>query len=174
MSRYGRSNSTFQKVMFFLGVIMALFWSVGRIVGCVTYDIDVGSRLKRASDANTVELAQQELDAAIKGIKERRLTSGYTSVLYNTPDEDLGFWYKNIKSASDELKQLPPESSQLEKTNVLMKLRETLLDSGEKGMSVTAPSGVSIYPNNVLYGALGTFGWLFFVVFGVWWFARET
>lgn len=173
MSRYKRKESTTQKVLFFMGLVMALVWTTGRVVGCVTYDIEVGDRLKRASDANSIELATQELDAALRGIKSRRLTTGYTSILYRTPDEDLSFWYRNIVSAQQELVQLPKDSTPLEKTNVLMKLRETLLDSGESGPHVTAPSGISIYPNNTLYSVLGTIGWVFFFVFGFWWFHRE-
>lgn len=166
-------HSPFQAIMFFLGAIMALFWSVGRIHGCVVYNIDVEDRLKRASDANTVEIAEQELDAALQGIDKHNLETGYTSILYRTPDEDLGFWYKNIVSAKKELAELPTESSPLEKTNVLMKLRETLLDNVSGGMQVTAPDGISIHPYNTFYGVLGTLGWLFMLVFGYWWFNRE-
>ena len=35
-----------------------------------------------------------------------------------------------------------------------MKLRETLLDNGEKGDKLTVPSGLSRYPNNGMWGIL--------------------
>ena len=51
----------------------------------------------------------------------------------------------------DELENLPEDATSLEKTNVLMKLRETLTDETESGVSVTIPNGISIYPRNVAY-----------------------
>ncbi|MSR85432.1 hypothetical protein EXS71_03310 [Candidatus Uhrbacteria bacterium] len=39
----------------------------------------------------------------------------------------------------------------MEKTNLLMKLRQTLLDHKQSGEEVTEPSGMSIFPYNVLY-----------------------
>jgi hypothetical protein len=41
-------------------------------------------------------------------------------------------------------------TSSVSKTNLLMKLRETLLDNKE----VTVPTGLARYPNNTLFGVL--------------------
>lgn len=53
---------------------------------------------------------------------------------------------------------MAPNATQLERSNLLMKLRETLLDQGENGkIVVTFPEGISIYPNNIamfLFGCL--------------------
>jgi hypothetical protein len=46
-----------------------------------------------------------------------------------------------------QLHSINPNSSQLEKTNVLMKLRETILDNHY----VTSPDDISIFPNNLAY-----------------------
>ena len=35
-----------------------------------------------------------------------------------------------------------------------MKLRETLLDQGDKSESVTVPTGISRFPHNMLLGSL--------------------
>jgi hypothetical protein len=118
----------------------------------VKFKIGCEGRLKRAADANTVQTAAIELDAALAYMEEHKLTSGYTSVLWQSPDDDIGFWYKNLKEARVELDKVTEESSQLEKSNVLMKLRETILDSKEKGTVVTAPPGVSRYPSNAMMG----------------------
>ncbi len=59
---------------------------------------------------------------------------------------------RNLKASVEELKTLNSTSA-LEKTNVLMKLRETLLDSGEK-TKVTVPPGLVVYPNNTLWAIL--------------------
>ncbi|MEO9021255.1 MAG: hypothetical protein ABI237_15920 [Ginsengibacter sp.] len=121
--------------------------------------------LKRAADANTVETAKEQLQKSLQYLETNNLTKGYTSVFYKTPDEDIEFWYKNLKASENELSRVDSTASILEKTNLLMKLRETLMDSGEKNDRVTVPEGLSRYPNN---GMWGTLIWLaIFILFGV-------
>lgn len=110
--------------------------------------------LKRAADANTVETAKEQLDKAITYLEAKNLTSGYTSVLWKTPDEDIEFWYNNLKAAQNELAKIDDTVSSLERTNILMKLKETLTDTGETGDELTVPEGLSRYPNNLLFGIL--------------------
>jgi hypothetical protein len=142
-----------------------------RCVSYIHYSQDCGGYLKRAGDANTVELAEKELTRAVNYVEANKLTSGYTSVVYRTPDEDMEFWYNNLKASQKELRELSPEATQLEKTNVLMKLRETLLDDGQM---VTAPDGVSVYPANAALGVLGILSTLMLLVFGFVWLAKES
>jgi hypothetical protein len=123
--------------------------------------------LKRAADANTVETAQEQLQRAIYYLEENNITSGYTSVLWKTPDEDIHFWYKNLKQSEAELSKVDSTTSALEKTNLLMKLRETLLDNGKKGDNLTYPDGLSRYPNNSMWGVLLTFALISVLVFVV-------
>ena len=73
------------------------------------------------------------------------------------PKNDVGFWYRNMKNAYQELDNLPDDSSALEKANVLMKVRESLVDQGESSVMVTLPQDLSIFPNNVLYFWVGAF-----------------
>ncbi|MEZ4911499.1 MAG: hypothetical protein R2774_11650 [Saprospiraceae bacterium] len=113
---------------------------------------NVTGYLKRAADANTIKLANEELTKAINYLESKNLTSGYTSILWKTPDEDIDFWYRNLKASQSELQNLKSESA-LEKTNVLIKLRETLLDSGQK-TKVTVPAGLAVFPNNKLWAFL--------------------
>lgn len=123
-----------------------------RISKNVQFKQNVKGYLKRAADANTIPLAQGELTKALDYLEANNMTSGYTSILWKTPDEDIDFWYRNLKASQEELQNLESDSA-LEKTNVLMKLRETLLDTGEK-TSVTVPDGLAVYPNNKLWGLL--------------------
>jgi hypothetical protein len=149
----------------FIGIILLLpllIFGTVRVVNGILFDKDCEGYLKRAADANSVDQAKEQLKVALNYMEGHGLTKGFTSVLYNTPDEDLGFWYKNIKSAKIELDKVTDETTSLEKSNVLMKLRETLLDEGEEGSSVTVPTGISIYPNNIVYFWLGL---LSFVIF---------
>lgn len=110
---------------------------------------EVTGYLKRATDASTIELALNDLQTAIKYLENNNLTTGFTSILYESPDEDVAFWYNNLKASEAELEKAK-NSSSLEKTNVLLKLKESLLDDGKKSSSVTYPAGISIYPNNKL------------------------
>ena len=110
--------------------------------------------LEQAADANTVELALDRLDKALNHIEKNQWTSGYTSILWKTEDENIGFWYANLVASRQELVSALG-SSQLEKTNVLMKLRETLTeDDGDNGTSITYPSGLWKYPHNALYAII--------------------
>ena len=100
-------------------------------------------------------MAQAELQIAIDYIQAEDLDTGYTSIFYTTPDEDMGYWATNLKQANNELKEMisADTSSNLEKSNMLIKLRETLLDhkGGDSGDTVTVPGGISRYPNNATY-----------------------
>lgn len=131
-------------------MIPFVLWMIVRIVAGVSFDIDCGGHIKRAADANTVELAAQELRTVIVYCDEHRLTSGVVSIILKQPKNDVGFWYTNLKASLTELEKVTSTTSQLEKTNILIKLRETLLDHSQT-VSITAPDSITIYPNNVMY-----------------------
>jgi hypothetical protein len=120
-----------------------------RISKNIEFKQNVSGYLKRAADANTIALANQELTKVIDYLEANNITEGYTSIFYETPNEDISFWYQNLKASQLELTNLQSESA-LEKTNVLMKLRETLVDNGEK-TRVTIPPGLAVYPNNTMW-----------------------
>lgn len=144
-----------KKTLSFLLIICSVAIFGARISKKIAFKQNVKGYLKRAADANTVELANEELTKVIDYLEANDITSGYTSVLWQTPDEDIDFWYRNLKASQKELQHLGTTST-LEKTNVLIKLRETLLDVGEK-TKVTVPEGLSVYPNNKLWAGLTTF-----------------
>lgn len=150
--------------------LVFLAWAGARIIKDIHFEQDCSGYLKRAADANTVELAEKNLKIAVEYLERNAMTSGYTSLIYRTPDEDLGFWYQNLNSSLEELRAVKPEATQLERTNVLMKLRETLLDNGKEGTKTTYPSGIGIFPSNTAYALWGCISsiiaamfWLFFV-----------
>ncbi|OGI17115.1 MAG: hypothetical protein A3J63_03065 [Candidatus Moranbacteria bacterium RIFCSPHIGHO2_02_FULL_40_12b] len=140
-----------------IGVLLVLIfvaWVVARIVIGIQFNQNCGGYLKRAADANTVELAKKQLEIALMYIEQKQLTSGYTSIIYRTPSEEVGFWYENLKSSLNELSTLKPDATPLEKSNMLIKLRETLLDEGQS-TTVTIPAGISVYPYNTAMAILG-------------------
>jgi len=139
-----------------------------QIISSIRMTQDCTGHLKRAADSNTIELAQKELKTALQYLENKELTTGYTSVIYRTPDEDIGFWYDNLKASLDELDQIiaKKEVTQLEKSNILMKLRETLIDHEDSGTHVTKPKGVAWYPHNALLGILNLIGALALLISG--------
>lgn len=143
-------------------------WCVARYMASYRFEVACSGHLKRAADANTVELAKEELDIAVAYLEERKLTEGNTAIILPTPAYDIGFFYKNLKASLGELEAVKPDATQLEKSNVLIKLRETLLDHGE-GIYITLPPRISIYPYHVLQfwfswvaGIVGAIGWIVF------------
>ena len=131
----------------------------------VQFNQQCAGYLKQAADANTVELALERVNMALDYIESHGLTSGYTSVLYRTEDENIEYWYKNIKACQSEL-EANKNASSLEKSNVLMKVRESLTDNGEEGTELTIPAGISRYPDNLMWGILRIISLiLFFLAF---------
>ena len=128
-------------------------------VKSVQFDQQCAGYIKQAADANTVELALERLNIAIEYVEEHDLTEGYTSVMWRTEDENIGFWYENLKACQHELQE-GINGTPLEKTNLLLKIRESLVDNHGGGITLTIPDGISRYPNNLLYGLLG---WLSFL-----------
>lgn len=125
-----------------------------RKVNEIQFNRNCEGYLKRAADANTIELAQVELGKAVKYLEDNSLTEGFTSVLYRTPDEDVGFWYTNLKSALTELQTMSQDASDLEKSNMLLKLRESLMDNNV----ITMPKGMAVYPYNFIFGLFEIMG----------------
>ena len=157
-------KKVFVIILFLIGLIVPTVL----IVKSIKFDQQCGGYLKQAADANTPELALERINMAIDYIEANQLTSGYTSLIWKTEDENIGFWYQNILACRDEL-QSCLESSQLEKTNVLMKVRESLTDNSDGSVKLTVPDGISKYPNNWLWAILLTLSMLVLII-GVCWF----
>lgn len=141
----------FSLVMAIIFTLTFLAWGTVRIVDAVQFNMGCKQYLKRAADANSVEMAKDQLKTAIDYAESEGLTEGIVSIILKQPKNDIGFWYDNMKKSYEELEKVDENTSQLERTNILMKLRESLTDSSEDGTVVTIPDGISIYPNNVAF-----------------------
>ena len=119
-------------------------WATLRIVKGISFDINCHAYIHRAAGATDIETAKVELTKAIEYIEENNLTEGTVSIFLKNPKNDVGFWYDTLKCAYKELDTFSEDTTQLEKTNYLMRMRESFLEIG-------LPHGISIYPNNVLY-----------------------
>ena len=149
-----------------LAVIVSALWlaaMVWFICLRVEFNQNCTGYLKQAADANTIELAIDRLDKAIDYVELQDWTDGYTSVLWKTEDENIGFWYKNLKASRVELEKALC-SSQMEQTNVLMKLRETLTDNNENGTYITYPDGLWKYPHNMEFAVFACIIHILFIV----------
>jgi hypothetical protein len=107
-------------------------------------------------------LAQEKLGEAIKWMEANGFTEGSSHVWIKTPPCDIGFFYKNLISAKEDLDKFPAPPSEanaeaqsnydLAESNQLMKLRETLVDEGgDSGPEVTCPPNMAIYPSQMLW-----------------------
>lgn len=127
------------------GLICILF-IVMRGIFAIQFSQNCGGYLKQAARSTSIE----RLEIGVKYIELHNLTSGYTSIFYKTQDEDLGFWYNNLKKSLDELKNTKV-SSTLEQSNLLIKFRETIITHTGEGESLICPDGVSVYPRNTFW-----------------------
>lgn len=161
-----------KKVFIILCIICA-------IIPCIVYGVAIAKSINMsgncigyfsmAADANSVEIAEKHLTTSIEYLEENNLTEGNTKIFVYKPTKDLGLWYENLKSAQVQLQELNAreELTELEESNALMKLRETLLDSEGH---VTHPSMISFYPNHVSWFwslILIWILWIGSIVFGI-------
>lgn len=145
--------------------IMPCFpWGYSIIKGC-QFSADCTDYLRLAGDANNVDVAEKHLSTAIEYIENNDLTSGYTKIIRYYPSNDFGLWYENLKTAQTQLQEMQDrEYTELEESNMLMKLRETLLnDAG----SVTHPEGASMKENYTLMFWLNLLLWVPCLLIGI-------
>ena len=131
-------------------------WTTHGIRGLL-FSLRCEQYLKRSADSNIVKLAKDNLDIAITYLEERELTNGVVGIFLKQPGNDIGFFYTNLKACQTELENIKEDATQLEKSNILMKLRETILDSSQNGVSVTHPCEMYVYPYQRMYFYLGCF-----------------
>jgi hypothetical protein len=148
---FKRSERRKKAVMILTLVLLSLSVFVIIMIKSINLKTNCTGYLKRAADAGSVEIALKELTTAINYLEAHHMTSGYTSIVWNTPDEDVAFWYANLKASQSELIKASGQANALEQSNVLIKLRETLIDHGKEGEELTVPDGLSRHPNNLFW-----------------------
>lgn len=150
-------------------IIVCLAAIGGYLVNKIELEQNCVGYLKRASNSNSVERAQAEMHKAVTYLQQQNLTTGYTSVWYKTPDEDIAFWFNNLAEQDAALFLIDSTSSELERSNVLMKLRETLVDAGHNGEEdIIVPKGLKYYPNNFMWGLINIIAIGGILVFWIW------
>ena len=128
---------------------LSLFmWAGVRMAKDIQLNHNCIQYIEKAATSNTVEIAKENLSKVITYAEEHNLTEGTVSIFYKQPMNDIGYWYKQITAIYNELDKLSEDSTPLERSNVLMKLNESLTD--KEGFAIL-PDGLSIYPDNVAY-----------------------
>ena len=164
-----------KKVVSVLATITTIAWvaaTIWFIYLRIEFNQNCKGYLKQAANANTIELAIDRLDKAIEYVELQDWTDGYTSILWKTEDENVGFWYKNIKASRIELEKAL-DATQMEQTNVLMKLRETLTENSAYGTYSTHPVGLWKYPYNMEFALFSWFINLLLIAVWVYWLGQD-
>ena len=163
---------TFGCILISLGLLASGVWLGSRIRYSIKFNQQCSGHLKLAADANSIALAEQELGKAVSFLEKKKMTAGYTTLFsfLRIPRDDVGFWYQNLKGSLENLRQAEG-ATQLEQTNVLMKLRETLIDHTSSGDTITQPGGIVVFPNNIEWAWWGGISALFILMGGlvIWW-----
>lgn len=135
-----------------VAVISLVIWGPYLGISRWQFNKNCGDYLKLAGDAPTVERADDFLGKAMAYLEKTNMISGNSSIIFKKPTNDVGIWYAQIKAAKETTEKIIARGegvSQLEKDNALMKIRETVLDQGEKGTVITTPDWISLFPNQL-------------------------
>ncbi len=145
--------------------IVPFFSWIPSIINGIQFSANCGDYLELSADANSIEIAEKQLTKAIDYLEENNLTNGYTKIFVYYPKNDIGMWYDNLKSAQTQLRDMlvQEEITELEESNMLMKLRETILDNDG---FLTTPLGISLHPNFTIMFWLNVTLWVLWVLGG--------
>lgn len=130
-------------VLFFIPLIT---WLGYRIGSEIVFDTHCKDHLKQAAYAKTVEDAKKELNLAINYLEKNQLIKGYTSVMYQSPDENIENWYMGLKMLYFITKNTPEKKENLAQLD----LKRRLLYLKSYDDRAITPEGLSIYPLNKL------------------------
>ena len=169
----GRTTKMFLTITIIFALVLAA-WAIARSIKDIQFARDCTTHIQSAVDADNVEMAKDELSKAIQYAEENNLTEGIVSIFFEQAKNDIGVWYKNMKTAYEELESLSEDATDDEKTNVLMQLRENLTTQGQNGRFVTVPEGIIVYPNNVAYFWWGMISFIGVCVFGQLFYAMRS
>lgn len=144
-----------------LNTILIIVFIISIIAFIVTlsvkeYDFKFGCQayIDRAIVASDLDVAQAELGKAIDYMEQHSLTEGIVSIILKNPKNDIGYWYNTIKDTHRQIMEFPRDATQLEKSNFMMRVRESI-----EGLST--PSWIFLYPHNTLWlvwGIISFFG----------------
>lgn len=140
------------KIIYGLGLFLSLMFLMVYVPAHIELQQDIVSPLKKASDAPTLQSANELLKKAVGNIEKKGLDEGNSYLLYADDNSSLDLWYGQLKLAQIETDKLLSDSSlsRVDMSNHLIKLRETIVDDTNNGTKVTKPPYLQLYPYNWL------------------------
>ena len=159
MSRYydnrGITWSSFFLFTFPVIFLLCIVFFISAFFKDYRFERECAGYLNLAANANDPKLVIKYMDIAIEYIERNNLDKGNTTVIFNYPDRSLDYWYANLKEIQADVKALPDDVSQLERSNVLMKVRESLTDSDSQGGSrIILPPYIAYYPSQFFWSTM--------------------
>ena len=139
------------------GIISIIIFCAIPTYCSLKWQANCGEWLQQASNANSASIGLERLTNAINYLESNKITQGSSHIIYATPNTNVEIWYQNLKAAQKQLQDSVNNKnlSNLEESNILMKLRETLTEKD----AVIVPENIVYYPNGFMF----LFGSLFFV-----------
>jgi hypothetical protein len=126
-------------------------WAITRIAKAQRFDDNcvyhLGEAMKSTSSA---DYSKSEMERAVKYIEDRNLTSGFTSIVGNQPDENLSLWYYDIRGKQAYIDHLHDLPSDVRKDQIADHA-EYVNAFNMHRKDVDIPNGISIYPYNTLF-----------------------
>jgi len=154
------------KTIFYLFFLSTLSWGGYRLVAKFQAQSAYLGYLKNASQTDSIPLIKIELKKAMVEIERRGLTSGYTSIIWTTPNDNIGLWYKNLMLLLNQLYYFPDNSSAKEKSKMLMKIKEILIDeSKDEKDNLYFPEKVYLFPHNKIVALWGAVSIMMTIIF---------
>ncbi|MFR2534174.1 MAG: hypothetical protein ACLTEH_06295 [Clostridia bacterium] len=121
--------------------IFSLMYIIVRIDKGIQFNTSCNSYITAAVEAESPQLAKENLAKALTYLESNKLTSGNSSILRGHRD-DISRWYQTISNSYTKLNTTPLEK--LEKSNYLIQMRKDIL-------MVNHPSGISICQNKIIF-----------------------
>jgi len=144
----------FGATLLIVGLIATIIMGFMSVNWWYDYKSNCGDYLKLAADAPSIEKSAEFLNKSVSYMETHGLTSGNSAYFFHTPENDVGIWYNQAKGSLAGLDSLlaqqqrdPKSVTNVDRSNALIKVRETLLDEGKSGVGVTEPKLITWFPS---------------------------
>lgn len=123
------------------------------------FSMRVTEELKLAADASTLETASDRIGRALDYLETHDKTEGHSHLLVESPENDVGHWYKNLKDAKSKADTIlaDPDATDESRDLALVQIRKALVDGSE---IVTQPPYMGIFPHQRLVTGVGLISFL--------------
>lgn len=151
--------------MLTVAIMSLVGWGGARMHKSSDFDARVSDYVVAAYNATTPEEAKLQYDRALSVMKENKMTEGSTSILYPSPEYNVGDWFAKVEKTEKDLtemlkapavvddkkadpKVLTPWQKSLVENNVV----KTKVDTkGNSHASFNAPEDISVHPYTLQY-----------------------